>query len=155
IVLRTFLGGVGIGFPVDFSTGNDPYIGVDSNMNVVAGLMSPEVTKSIAGGAVHGILLNDSGSLIYGVRNNEIDLFDVHHGDERERILLPAANPLGNLSITQTAIDETGGRIFAITKSGLCVVTLDLVPLSIGSVNPSSGASGGGSQVTIRGSGFT
>jgi hypothetical protein len=40
-----------------------------------------------------------------------------------------------------------------LTSTELTIVVLDNVPLSIGSLSPTSGASG--STITIRGSGFT
>jgi hypothetical protein len=153
-VLRTTTYGIGTGFPLGESY-RDRYIGVDSNMNVIASLVTPEYSQNTGGGNRNpGMQVNDSGSLIYAVQNQEIDLFDVHHGDQRERILLPKGVQIGNSNLTQTAIDETGARFFAITQSGVCVITLDSVPLSIGSVNPSIGSSAGGIQLTIRGSGF-
>ena len=52
------------------------------------------------------------------------------------------------------AIDETGRRIFVLSESGLTILELDSVPLSIASVAPSDGSSSGGTTLTIRGSGF-
>ena len=51
-------------------------------------------------------------------------------------------------------LDDAGGRIYLLTITGLTVVDLDEVPLSIGSVQPAVGPISGGTQVTIRGSGF-
>ncbi|MHB8503009.1 MAG: IPT/TIG domain-containing protein, partial [Candidatus Acidiferrales bacterium] len=59
------------------------------------------------------------------------------------------------------AIDENGQRLFAITSTdgtaqnaGVTVVTLAKVPLGIGTLIPANGAAAGGTQITIRGSGF-
>jgi hypothetical protein len=52
------------------------------------------------------------------------------------------------------AIDENGQRIFALTASGLTVVQLASVPLSIGTISPASAPASGGTTLTIRGSGF-
>jgi hypothetical protein len=52
------------------------------------------------------------------------------------------------------AIDENGQRIFALTASGLTVVQLSSVPLSIGSISPVAAPGIGGTTLTIRGSGF-
>jgi hypothetical protein len=52
------------------------------------------------------------------------------------------------------AIDENGQRIFALTASGLTVVQLAPVPLSIGTITPSGAAAAGGATLTIRGRGF-
>lgn len=153
--LRTFPYGIDIGFPFG-DPRSDRYIGVDPALNVTASLVNPELVQGFSGAFSPGMQLQDSGSLIYAMQDQEVDLYDVHHGDERERILLPEkrASETGTEVLTQTAIDETGDRIFLITQSGLTVVTLDRVPLSIGSVNPPSGSSGGGIELTIRGSGF-
>jgi hypothetical protein len=125
-------------------------------MNVTASLIGSELEQYSSGSYSPGMQLHDSGSLIYAVQNQEIDIYDVHHGDERERVLLPEdrAAEIGIEVLTETAIDETGSRIFLITKSGVTVITLDSVPLSLGAVSPSSGSSGGGVQLTIQGSGF-
>jgi hypothetical protein len=52
------------------------------------------------------------------------------------------------------AIDENGQRLFALTSSGVTVIQLANVPLGIGSLNPASGSTAGGTAVTLRGSGF-
>jgi len=52
------------------------------------------------------------------------------------------------------AIDENGQRIFALTTSGLTIIQLADVPLSIGTIFPASAPASGGTTVTIRGSGF-
>jgi len=109
---------------------------------------------------VFGMRLNDSGSLLYVPYSQGINIFDIRHGDLRERIFLTeqmnnfyqSIHDLSNKMIHNMAIDETGKRIFLITSAGLTIATLDSVPLSIGSVNPMSAASG--TQITIRGSGF-
>lgn len=50
--------------------------------------------------------------------------------------------------------DEFGKRLFALTTSGLTIVQLTDVPLGIGTLSPSSGSAGGGTTITLRGSGF-
>jgi hypothetical protein len=50
------------------------------------------------------------------------------------------------------AVSPPGDQIFLLTTAGLTIVELDVVPLGIGSVTPSSGATGTG--VTVRGTGF-
>jgi hypothetical protein len=59
------------------------------------------------------------------------------------------------------AIDENGQRLFAITSTdgsaqnaGLTIVTLANIPLGIGTLTPATGPAAGGTQITIRGSGF-
>ena len=153
--LRTLSYGIDIGFPFGDDY-RDRYIGVDPNVNVTASLVSPQLLQGFSGNSSPGMQLHDSGSLIYATQNQEIDLYDMHNGQERERILLPEQRlPETTAEILlQTAIDETGSQIFLITKSGLTVVGLDSVPLSIANVTPASGSSSGAVQVTLHGSGF-
>jgi hypothetical protein len=108
---------------------------------------------------VYGQRLNDSGSLLYIPFLQGVDIFDVQHGNLRERILLTETMSNGASSADLTtrpvhnmAIDETGQHIYLITNKGLTILQLDSVPLSVGSVTPSSGAAG--AQVKVRGSGF-
>lgn len=155
-VLRTISYGEGImGFPIG-EPYRDRYVGVDESMSVTASLISSELDQYFSGSYSPGMQLHDSGSLIYAMQSKEIDIYDLHHGDERERVLLPEDRvaETGSEILTETAIDETGSRIFLITKSGVTVITLDSVPLSLGTVAPSSGSSGGGVQLTLHGSGF-
>jgi hypothetical protein len=81
-----------------------------------------------------------------------VDIFDVRHGDLRERVYLSEQFLPEEQAQNGLAIDPTGQNIFLLTSTGLTIVTLDNVPLSIGSLSPTSGASG--STITIRGSGF-
>jgi hypothetical protein len=103
-------------------------------------------------GQVPGERLNDSGSLAYVPSVEGIDIYDVQHGDRRERILLTEQMTPSTNMPHEMAIDETGSRIFLITNAGLTIAQLDSVPLSIGSVIPASGT--GGTPIKIRGSGF-
>src|SRR2546425_12573240 len=50
--------------------------------------------------------------------------------------------------------DETGGRLFAVTASGLTIVQLASVPLGIGSITPAQTPATGGTQITIPRSGL-
>ena len=59
------------------------------------------------------------------------------------------------------AVDENGQRLFAITSSdgsaqhaALTVVQLASVPLGIGTISPAIASAAGGTNLTIRGSGF-
>jgi hypothetical protein len=51
------------------------------------------------------------------------------------------------------AIDSGGRHVYMITNQGLTIVDLGQAPLSIGSLSPSSALPG--TQITVRGSGFT
>jgi len=106
----------------------------------------------------YGNRLNDSGSQDYIPYLQYVDIFDVKHGDLRERILLTeqvSTGVAGNLAtrlIHNMAIDPTGQNLFLLTNKGITIAKLDTVPLSIGGVTPSSGP--GSAQIQIRGSGF-
>jgi hypothetical protein len=54
--------------------------------------------------------------------------------------------------LTPLDIDPTDERVFLITDKGLTVISVSSVPLSIGTVTPSSGAPG--TVITVRGSGY-
>jgi hypothetical protein len=99
--------------------------------------------------AVFGEKLNGSGSLLYFPHVQDVDLFDVHTGRLVERVMLPEALPG---AINSLALDETGAKIFLISNSGLTIVQLPRLPLSLATVTPSSGATG--TQIKLRGSGF-
>jgi IPT/TIG domain len=96
-----------------------------------------------------GTALHRSGSLFYSSTNLGVDIIDVHHGNLAERVLL--AEQLSFLS-GSLAVSSTGQQIFLVTNAGLTIIDLDAVPLSMGSVTPSTGSPG--TVVTIRGSGF-
>jgi IPT/TIG domain len=122
---------------------------------------------------VPGLAMHSSGALLYqpfltgpapaappatGIQGG-IDILDTHTGHLRLRIFLP--EPLATLSTdldalhgSFLAIDETGQKIFALTTSGLTVIQLATVPLSIGTISPGSASAAGGTTLTIRGSGF-
>jgi len=137
---------------------------LDSQANILAlAGLADFLIETATGGGVSGYLvgarLNDAGSLIYVPFPQGVDIFDVQHGDLRQRIFLTEqmtyGGSLGDLSsriIHNLAIDQTGDWIFLLTNKGLTIAQLDSVPLSIGSVTPSLGPAG--TQVKIRGSGF-
>ncbi len=80
-----------------------------------------------------------------------VDVYDVRTGSWRLRIPLPEGLRPG---VDSLAVSNDGSLIFANTNSGFVLVELSEVPLSIGHVTPNSGPSAGGTQLTIRGSGF-
>ncbi|MGA8677593.1 MAG: IPT/TIG domain-containing protein, partial [Candidatus Acidiferrales bacterium] len=96
-----------------------------------------------------GMAVHDSGALLYSSTDLGVDIIDVRHGGLAERILL---NEQDTFLSDSLAIDDPGQKIFLITSAGLTIIDLDAVPLSIGSMTPSSGSSG--TVVQVRGSGF-
>jgi len=107
-----------------------------------------------------GEKLNPSGSLLFVPQQTRqptahplargVDIFDVHRQRLALRVALP--DPLPG-TLNAMALDETGTRIFLISNTGITVAELQSAPLSIAAVSPSTGPPG--TQITIRGSGFT
>ncbi|HEX4380363.1 MAG TPA: IPT/TIG domain-containing protein, partial [Candidatus Acidoferrum sp.] len=82
-----------------------------------------------------------------------------HSGQLKLRVALPSppaayVDDVDALHAQLLALDETGQRLFVITKSGLAVVQLAALPLAIGTVSASNIAASGGTVGTVRGSGF-
>jgi IPT/TIG domain len=123
---------------------------------------------------VPGITMHPSGALVYepfldgaapsappaaGIHGG-IDIRDAHNGRLRLRVMLPEAfamlsTDVDGLHGSFLTVDENGQRLFAVTTSGLTVVQLNNVPLGIGTLSVTSGASSGGTSTTLRGSGFS
>ncbi len=144
-----------------------------ANLTVAVIPASPELEQIPTRVLVPGLALHPSGALLYqpfltgpapaapstiGIQGG-VDILDAHTGLLRLRIILP--EPLATLSAdidalhgSFLAIDENGQRIFALTTSGLTVIQLTTVPLSIGTISPTSAPASGGTVLTIRGSGF-
>lgn len=93
-----------------------------------------------------GIAADDTGALMYVPWGQEVALFDIHTGEYRERIALPAL--LEEMTTGSLLVDQTGKEIFVVSQSGLTVIQLDSLPLAIGSI------SAVGSNWTVAGVGF-
>ena len=144
-----------------------------ADLSLVSVLAAPELLQILGRNQVPGLVLHPSGSLFYqpfltgaagtpGVKGG-IDILDSHSGALRLRILLPQQfmTDVDGLHGSFLATDENGQRLFAITSTdgsaqnaGVTVITLANVPLAIGTLAPAAGTAAGGTQVTIRGSGF-
>jgi hypothetical protein len=145
--------------------------GADFSLTAVPS--NPELMQIPGRVEVPGVTLHPSGALVYqpfltgpagngGVKGG-VDIIDAHTGALRLRILLPQQfmTDVDGLHGSFLTVDENGQRLFAITSTdgtaqnaGITIVKLANVPLGIGSLNPPTGASTGGTQITIRGSGF-
>jgi hypothetical protein len=141
-----------------------PNAAIDGDDNLAAGNLaiynSQVVPVNLASGVAYfdttlegelggGEAFNPSGSLLF-LPNYPVYVFDVHQGRLALRIGLPEQPTVPKTP--SLAVDETGTKFFVITHSGVTIAQIAVVPLSIASVNPASGASG--TTVTIRGSGF-
>ena len=144
-----------------------------ADLTLTATPATPELEQIPARVLVPGLAMHPSGALLYqpfltgpapaappaaGIQGG-VDILDAHTGRLRQRILLP--EPLATLSTdidalhgSFLAVDENGERIFALTTSGLTIIQLASVPLSIGTISPASASASGGAMLTIRGSGF-
>lgn len=109
------------------------------------GYFSTENQGDLGGGEA----FNPSGSLLF-IPSSGIDVFDVHRGRLALRIGL--SDPPSIPRPSSIAVDETGSKVFVLTRTGITIVQLAAVPLSIASVTPASGPVG--TTITIRGSGF-
>lgn len=98
-----------------------------------------------------GEKLHASGALLYYPDTNGFTIYDVHQGHLKQRVALPLQTALTFDALT---IDETGSRVFLLTTTGLTVVNLADLPLSIGNLQPAQGPATGGTTVVLRGSGF-
>jgi hypothetical protein len=142
----------------DGNVASAQWILTDSSANIVSWVAQPLVyyptLASQASPADYPSLLqpplNDSGSLYYMAAPNSIDIVDVRHGLLRMRFSL--AETVTNTA-SPIAIDSGGQHIYLITDKGLTIIDLGQAPLSIGHL--SSNSASPGTQVTVRGSGFS
>jgi hypothetical protein len=145
----------------------------DSGMYVTAVPTAAELNQVLGRVAVPGLTMHPTGALVYqpfltgsasGLNvKGGVNISDARSGELRMRIILPQQlmTDVDALHGDFLAIDENGQRLFAITSqdgspqnAALTVVQLGSVPLAIGSASPTNIASGGGTSLTIRGSGF-
>jgi hypothetical protein len=100
---------------------------------------------------VLGATINSSGSLGYLPTTKGVEIFDIHHG----QTVLTIGDADGSLEGTANlAISHDGSRVYVAQPNDIGVITLATVPLSIGSLTPSSGSANGGQTIVLRGSGF-
>lgn len=150
--------------------GSTPGIGdsypeiVDSNLNTM-GLIKNHFDAPLPTGTpsfyLHpsGALLYKAGSFMVSGPNPFADLVeidDIHQYQPAGIIVFPepfltSYAPFTNHYLTS---DNTGRYFFGVTQSGISMIELSTLPLSIGNVQPSFGQPSGGENVTIRGSGF-
>ena len=106
------------------------------------------------------LFFHPSGALLYkaGVSavGGSVEIDDVHQWQPAATVTFPETFVTSYSPATDRmlAIDNTGTYLFGVTKSGITMMVLNTVPLSIGNLLPSFGLPSGGSTITIRGTGF-
>jgi hypothetical protein len=145
----------------------------DANFNLLSTIDESGLDNIPQRTDVPGIAMHPSGALVYlpfligpapvsapftGLQSG-MDIVDAHTGQLRLSVMLPEplamlAADIDSLHARFMTVDENGERVFALTASGLTVLQLSQVPLGIGSLTPAAGSAAGGTNVTIRGSGF-
>ena len=145
----------------------------DAHLNLVSTIDESALDNIPQRTDVPGIAMHPSGALVYlpfltgpapvsapftGLQAG-VDIVDAHSGQLRLSVMLP--EPLAMLAADSDglhgrfmAVDENGERIFALTASGLSVLQLSQAPLGVGALTPAIGSVAGGTNVTVRGSGF-
>jgi hypothetical protein len=85
-----------------------------------------------------------------------VEIDDVHQFQPAATLVFPEAFITSYSAYTDhmLATDETGRYFFGVTNSGISMMVLNTIPLSIGNLQPAFEQPGGGQTITIRGSGF-
>jgi hypothetical protein len=126
---------------------------IDPNLDLFSMMQDPDYLQTGINDVnrLPGEKLHPSGALLYYPDNNGFGIYDVHRGRLTNRVVLPQQIAL---TFDALAIDDTGSQVFLLTTTGLTVVNIADLPLSIGNLQPAQGSASGGTTVVIRGSGF-
>ena len=138
---------------------------VDFGLNTM-GLIEEHFDTPMPAGTP-SFFLHPSGAVLYkagevlltaGITpfGGSVEFDDVHQFQRTATIAFPEAfitsySPYTNHMLTT---DPTGRYFFGVTQSGITMMVLNTIPLSIGNLQPAFGQPGGGQTITIRGSGF-
>jgi len=101
-----------------------------------------------------------SGALLYkaglSAVGGSVEIDDVRQWQPTATVTFPEAFVTSYSPATDRmlAIDNTGAYLFGVTNSGITMMVMNTVPLSIGNLQPPFGSPSGGGTITIRGSGF-
>lgn len=131
---------------------------VDVDLNS-AGFIRQHFDVSMPAGTP-SFFLHPSGALIYKAGTStvggSVEVDDLAQAQATASIVFPENFQTSYSPFTDhmLATDDTGRYIFGVTSSGITMVVLDTVPLSVGNVQPAFGQPSGGETVTIRGTGF-
>ena len=138
---------------------------IDFNLNTMGLIRNhfdipmPEGTPSF--------FLHPSGALLYKAGyqllsagttpfSGSVEIDDVHQFQPAASVTFPEPFLTSYTPYTDhmLAIDDTGRYLFGVTTSGISMMVLNTIPLSIGNIQPPFEQPGGSQTVTIRGSGF-
>jgi len=131
---------------------------VDDNLDPLGFLENHFDVSTPAGTA--GLSLDASGALLYQPGTNgywgSVEIDDLHQWKPVGTITFPEMlsgtySPYTDHMLTT---DKVGRTFFASTTSGITMMVLDTVPLSIGHLEPAFVQPQGGQTITVRGSGF-
>jgi len=137
---------------------------VDFNLNPV-GSINQHFDVAMPTGTP-SFFLHPSGALLYKAGANAIaagtfpggtvEIDDLHQFQPAAFVAFPEAfassySPLTDHMLT---IDSAGRYLFGVTASGITMMELDIVPLSIGNIQPAFVKPQSGQALTVRGSGF-
>jgi hypothetical protein len=137
---------------------------VDSDLHAI-GLIKQHFDVQLPVGTP-SFFLHPSGALLYKAGTNDIggtsfpgstvEIDDTHLYQPAASVVFPEPFVTSYTPFTQRmlAIDSTGRYIFGVTQSGITIMQLNSVPLSIGNIQPAFIQPLAGQTVTIRGSGF-
>jgi hypothetical protein len=138
---------------------------VDFDLNT-AGLIEDHFDTPMPSGTP-SFFLHPSGAVLYkagevllteGITpfGGLVEIDDLHRFQPTATIVFPEAFITSYSPYTDhmLATDDSGRYLFGVTKSGITMMVLNTIPLSIGNLQPAFGQPAGGQTVTIRGSGF-
>lgn len=136
------------------------FVFTDSSARVVGRAVHPQILynnnydevgfDSFAANLLAKPKLNDSGSLYYWAAPHGFEIVDVLHGLLQLRFSL---NENVSDTVAPIAIDSGGSHVYLVTDRGLAIVDLGGAPLAIGHLSAANVVVG--SQINVRGSGFT
>ena len=142
----------GIGGSVPEVIGSDLYpLGdIEANDDVATPFGTPSFFMDAT-----GALIYKAGTTVT-TSSGGVEIYDVHTARPAAPVVLPETVKTSYTPLTDHMMttDATGQTIFAVTQSGITIMTLNTVPLSIGNLQPAFIEPSGGKTLTVRGTGF-
>lgn len=116
-----------------------------------AGVISYLDAATVNVTARYGLKLHPTGSYIFQPLGQQVDVIDGNTGTLRDRVSLPVTVAD---AFDASVVDPNDNALFLLTTQGVSELSLNSLPIGIGSVTPSSGLTTGGTTVTLTGDGF-